>query len=223
MRRIFHILFKALLSILKLPRLFCQLCEATFYLSKMANHPNCEYFVCPYGIGDTLFLASLMKEYKKYHHVKKVCFIVKPNHRDLPRMFSAIDETIVSDRQVKILQIFAISLRRFRFGNLRYGHFILKFGWPEPGLMMGVNGASLMDVYRRPVLNLPFDAQPEIPKVSLDASEMVEWDKSLGIVKHLVVLMPNAVTVERLDSVVFEQLADELIRRGYGVYSISDL
>ncbi len=189
------------------------------YIYQLHKHPECIYFVAPYGIGDTLMLAGLMREYKKLNHIGKICFVVKNSHRDLAAMFDAVDEVIADDKMVKYLKAFAVNMRKFVFANFRYGHFILEFGWPEPGLMMGVKGVSLLDVYKRAVLNLPLDTKVESPKLFMDKKEIEKFAEKYPADRRVAVLMPYAVTIENLDPAFWEKIAAELNRKGYTVYT----
>ncbi len=219
MKLFFRLIKKALLAIVCFPYHLVQLICAAWYLLKMRRDPDCLFIVCPFGIGDTLFLASFMKEYKLHEGIGKVCFIVKQSHKDLPGMFSGVDKVIVSDREVKILRFFAKKTRKYTFGNFLYGHFILEPGWPEPGLLLGVNGVSLMDIYRRAVLRLPSDCLPEKGTLTMPEAALAEYDSQFAGQKNVVVLMPNAITVERMDLSFWESLAKKLSDRGYMVYT----
>ena len=219
MKLFFRLVKKAFLSIVRFPSDLVQMVCAAWYLLKMRRDPSCVYFLCPFGIGDTLFLASFMKEYKVNENVGTVCFIVKQSHKDLPGMFSGVDKVIVSDHEVKTLRFFAKKIRKYRFGNFFYGHFILEPGWPEPGLLLGVNNISLVDIYRHAVLRLPSDCLPEKGSLTMPESELEAYDKQFAGQKNVVVLMPNAITVERLDPSFWETLAQKLAERGYTVYT----
>lgn len=190
-----------------------------WYMYRFHRQPDCIYFLAPYGIGDTLFLAALMKAFKKENKVGRVCFIVKNSHRDLPGMFDAVDEVIVSDKMVKHLRRFALNKRKFTFANFRFGHFILDFKWPEPGRMMGVKGVTLIDVYKRALLNLPMDSELEPAKLFMDIREMRPLEEQYPSDKPVAVLMPYAVTVTNLDPSFWNRIAAGLIRQGYRVYT----
>ena len=160
MKGLFRQIGKLLLHILKLPYFAYQDLRSLWYVFEILWHSDTFYFVCPYGIGDTLYLASFMDAFKNQYGIPRVALIVKKSHREIPGMFPAVDETVVSNDRVKYLSLFANRYRKFAFRNFRYGHFILQMGWPGPGWMLGVKGVSLLDVYRRTVLNLPMDCEP---------------------------------------------------------------
>lgn len=120
---------------------------------------------------------------------------------------------------VTYLSTYAKRNRRFCQDNFRYGHFILDFGWPEPGQMLGIKKISLIDVYKRCVLRLPMDVKLELPKVQVSSNEMLQFQEKYGSLKKVVLLMPFAITVERLKVGFWEKLAECYKERGYKVYT----
>lgn len=177
------------------------------------------YYVCPHGIGDTLFVAALVEEYKRCYNVSRVYLVVRENHADLPDMFSAIDGKIASNRLVNLLTTYMRVHRVAAQDNLRFGHFILQFGWPEPGQLLGVRGINLLDIYRACVLNLEPGAKLQCPEVYVSRDELDKMIHPYISEKKTILLMPYASTIQKLPQTFWDGLAQEYLKRNYIVYT----
>lgn len=200
--------------IAKLPELF----YGGHLLRKFRKDQETTYIVCPFGIGDTLFVAMLIRAFKDHHNKKKVCLIVKENHRNLPDFFDSVDTKIVSNKAVKALALYARELNVFTSDNFRYGHFI-QFGWPEPGQLLGVKNINLIDIYKACVLNIPNSARFEYPNVCVSQQEFITYKSEYGKYDKVVLLMPYAVTIQRLDLEFWEKLAQYYLENGCTVFT----
>lgn len=178
-----------------------------------------KYILCPYGIGDTLFVASLIRAYKEQYGIARVVLVVKKSQVDLPDFFNSIDGKIVSDDIVCKLTRYSKSWRRFAEGNYQYGHFILDHAWPEPGQLLGIGSLNLLDIYKRCILKLPMDTKLELPRVSVSLEKMSEFERLYAKEEKVVLLMPYAVTLSRLPIEFWEKIAQYFKDKFYVVYT----
>ena len=186
---------------------------ASHYLSKIHRRDE-KFILCPYGIGDTLYVASLVAAYKTHHDIPSVKLIVKKGQEDIPDFFDAVDGKVVSNRMVRRLRAFDHRARVFEEGNYLHGHFVLDFAWPEPGRMLGVKGLSFIDIYKRLVLKLPMDAKLQLPKIMIPKARMDELTEAYGNKKTLL-LMPYTVTVGESDRRIWESISERYLEKGY--------
>ena len=200
-------------------RQFCDKISAKQYIKKLERDEETVYFLCPHGIGDTLFVASLIDSYKKTHMVKRVVLIVKKSHEALPDMFDAVDGKIVSDDLVRKLTDYARKNRIFKKGNFRFGHFILDFDWPEPGQLLGVRGINILDIYRSCILRVLPETKPQSPEAYVSQDTLNTMIRHYQKDKKTFLLMPYASTIGQLSKSFWEFLAQLLIENGYIVYT----
>lgn len=197
------------------PTLIMAECE----VHKLRKNYGTLYYVCPHGIGDTLFVAALIEEYKLRYHVPRVYLVVRENHADLPDMFSAIDGKIVNNRLVNLLTTYMRVHRIAAQDNLRFGHFILQFGWPEPGQLLGVRGINLLDIYRACVFNLEPGTKLQCPEVYVSPDELDKMIHPYISTPKTILLMPYASTIHKLSQTFWDRLAQECLKRDYIVYT----
>lgn len=193
--------------------------QSKYILQQWHKDPSTIYFVCPYGIGDTLFIASLINAYKSYYSIEKVVLVVKKSQSDLPDFFRSVDGKIVSDSIVHTLTKYSKNRQRFLEDNYRYGHFILNHDWPEPGQLLGIGGLNLIDIYKRCVLKIPLDANMELLHTTVGTLKMKEYQKKYGSNEKVVLLMPYAITLTRLPIEFWEKIAYQLKQKSYMVYT----
>lgn len=188
-------------------------------LNKWKNDNLTIYIVCPFGIGDTLFIASLIRAYKEHFGIARVILIVKNSQADLPDFFESIDGKIVSNKLVNRFMRYSRTWRRFKEENYQYGHFILDNAWPEPGRLLGIGNVNLIDIYKRCVLKIPLNTKLEFPKISVGITRMKELEKKYDKNEKVVLLMPYAVTLERLPMEFWEMMVQYYRKMSYRVYT----
>lgn len=52
--------------------------------------PDTTYIVCPGSIGDTLYVAALVKAFKKKNNISSVVLIVRKSHESIAGLFPSI-------------------------------------------------------------------------------------------------------------------------------------
>lgn len=182
------------------------------------------HIVCPYGIGDTLYVASLAESLKTVRSINKICLIIKRAHNQIPDWFDAVDEKIVSDEMVNALNIFSIAFGTWELKNYLYGHFHKDtngFLFPEYGACEVKN---MIYRYKKLVLHLPTDCLLEEPKIVPDEMLFEKLMTEYKIGKHSIILMPYANSTSLVSNEFWEVLTNILVDLGYVVFTnVKDL
>lgn len=176
---------------------------------------NNMYILCPYGIGDTLFVASLIKSYKQYFQEKrKVYLIVKDNHKDIPDWFETIDGKIVSTKLVNVLNKYCIGTQTWQLKNFLYGHFKKNVQGQLTKEYYNSCKDNAISLYKKLVFNLPDQCSYERPSIRIGNSSTPHT-----IDKSTIILMPYAASSKEIPSVFWETLAKIFTNCGYRVYT----
>lgn len=178
------------------------------------------YIVCPYGIGDTLYVASLIESFKRYRSMtQKVWLVVKKGHGQMPDWFDAVDEKLISDELVKVLNIFCVLTGTWELNNFLYGHFRKNDKWVLLPEFAECEEKSLLYRYRKLVFHLPEDCLPEEPKIFPQGELLDSLIKKYRIGGQSVILMPYAYSIERLSADFWEEIARLLHDTGHEVFT----
>lgn len=171
------------------------------------------YIVCPYGLGDTLYVSAFVKELKKQHGIKSVSLIVKESHAAIAEMFDAVDEIIRSDKLVEKLNVFSISTETWQLKNYLYGHFkksVQQINYEE----YDEKKYSMLELYRKFVMNIEEDSPLDM------ITYKNENDDHLNFISDAsVIIAPYAHTAKLLPVVFWEKVVDVLLNKGYEVYT----
>lgn len=169
------------------------------------------YICCPCGLGDTLYVAALAKEYKYiYSEVKKVCLIIKEKHMGLVSLFKGVDEIIISDGIVAALHVFSTSTETWNRNNYIYGHFTSD--WMEK-YIMGIYTGNMISSYKKYIMHLPEECQLEHPQFQKSCDVMTQ------INKNTIIMMPYAVSSDTLPECFWSEIAEKLLILGYQLYT----
>lgn len=181
---------------------------------------NILYVVCPYGIGDTLYVASLIEDLKKRRHIQhKICLIVKQGHSQIPDWFGAVDEKIVSDKMVKALNEFSILTGTWELNNYLYGHFRKNKRGELLPEYTECEVKNMVYRYKKLVFHLPVDCQIKKPDIIFRRDLLEFVIKKYEIGKQTIILMPYAYSMELASEDFWETLAEILIKYGYQVFT----
>lgn len=184
-----------------------------YEISGVAFDRNTMYICCPASIGDTLYIAALVKAYKREHpYVSKVCMVLKKGHGELGRLFPAVDEVLVSDEIVQILDFYSLYTQTWTLKNYVYGHFKKSSRFIYDPEYNQKDCRNILTRYSRLVMNLSTEA--ELEKIHL-GSALRYAEKS----NEDIVLMPYARTAKLLPFAFWETLARRLTEKGYTVYT----
>lgn len=170
---------------------------------------NTIYIVCPCSIGDTLTVCSLVYAYKIKNQSKKICFIVKKSHAQIPNLFDAVDEIIADNDLVRKLDGFSTYNLQFECENYLYGYFkrdsqlILL-----PEVQKYVDENDYISSYRSHVLGIREEFAPQ----TMLSEPLITTKKSI-------LLIPYAQTAPQLSRTFWEKIADYYLNNGYAVYT----
>lgn len=180
-------------------------------VSTITFDKNTYYICCPASIGDTLYVAALVRDYKKENpFIQKVCLILKKGHTELGKMFPAIDEILVSDELVQTLDEYSMYTQTWKLKNYLYGHFKKSIHFEYDQEYIKYN--AILSRYRRLIMDLPETAELESINLSKDSNT----DKNQ---EQCVVIMPWAKTAGLLPDSFWEELVERLRNTGHVVYT----
>lgn len=169
------------------------------------------YIVCPYGLGDTLYIAALVRELKRQHKISMVCLIVKNSHKAITEMFSSIDEVIVSDKLVEKLNVYSIATETWKLKNYLYGHFkknIMQINYEE----YDEKKYSMIDLYKKKVMNLSDSS-------NLDTISYEKCSIEEKISEKSIILAPYSHTAKQLSVGFWEKVANSFLNKGFDVFT----
>ena len=175
-------------------------------------------FFLPYGIGDTLFLCSLIEEFKKKNG-GKVTILVKKNHQNLVKMFPAVDRCIAL--KFNLLGFYyekICSSLEIKKGKIFIPHPLLNSNLSVLAKMLGYKGFSLLDMYKI-ALQLDENAVVKVPNISDSAiKEAKDFLNKLGFdAKKTVILMPDAFSVIELSQEFWFELINKVSELGFNI------
>lgn len=168
------------------------------------------YIVCPGPIGDTLYVAALVKAYKQKYKVSSVVLIVRKNHESIGEMFPSVDGCIVSHELVETLSIYSRSKKVWDMDNYRYGfgredyqHHIYAPAYVSKNFLSG---------YKIAIMGLEEEAEYEEIKIDRDANLLNAFNQKT------VIVMPHESSARRLPFKFWEALCLEL-SKNFTVYT----
>jgi len=203
----------------KIDILYQRIINIRFYLWFLIKRPtsNYYYFLCPYGIGDTLMVAMLAGAFKKNHCNKKICLVVKKTHGDIPDMFTKVDKKLICKEIPNDLDKY----NTFSNGSLTAVHPSIYF---EKGLLplLGYKGITLIDLYKI-ILKIPMDSVLERPvinsKLILSAKHKF---RSFNLKKNkTIILAPEANSSGMVNTSFWIKLSKNLKEAGWTVCTMS--
>lgn len=175
--------------------------------------------VCPYHLGDTFLIGSLMKAFQETHRgrAERVYMVTDRKQAELPRLFrpwvTAVAHPGLNPAMAHTLTPFASfePNRPFIVHMLHYGDGRL-------GAFMGHRGVTVMDLWRY-ILQLPFDAPLIRPNVwpELTANAEAIFAASGLPAGRTAVLFPKAYTSPPLPDPYWVALARRLEGMGWAV------
>lgn len=169
------------------------------------------YILCPFGIGDTLYVCSYIKAFKEKKCINNITLIIKDNHKALVECFPDINSFICSTELVKLIHKWTKINNIAQLTNYLFGHFELVPGILENGI------ASPIYLYRNIVLGLDNDAQMTFP--ILNSNNVSALNEKYHLSNPTVIVMPYAVSIPCIDMLFWETLVAILVKAGYQVYT----
>lgn len=160
------------------------------------------YFLCPGSIGDTLYVASLVKAYKKKQGISTVVLLIKKNQESIAGLFPSVDGSIVSDELVDILDIYFREQKVWELENYRYG--FARVGLDGHTYMRTYVEKNLLSGYKIAIMGLEEDA--EIEEMRIDKGNVFTDMFN----QKTIILMPHESSAKRLPLSFWEDLCMEL-------------
>lgn len=176
------------------------------------------YVVCPFGIGDTLYVGALLKGWRDMHAKgMRICMIVKKGHSQLPDWFDVVDEKIVSDEMVRDCYIYSVYSGDWMLKNYLYGHFHRD---RQNRLLLEYRDCEVKNMvyrYKKLVFHVPPQTPMEEPMIQPDPEAFWKWMESCNIGDWTIIIMPYAQSAGLLDVGFWERLVLMLTKMGYQV------
>ena len=189
--------------------------NGNLFIDSVLLDDNTLYVCCPYGIGDTLYVAALIDSYKSYYSINKdICLIVKDKHSFIPNYFDSIDKVIASDNLVNLLNHFSITTQTWRLENYLYGHFKKSEYRVLYSEYYTTPNKCMIQRYKQLVFGIPLNStlcKPSFKELILPESYSLD--------KNTIILMPYAMSTPLLPSFFWDLLAQILNRLGYHLYT----
>lgn len=175
--------------------------------------------VSPANLGDTVFIATLAKEYKKTHNISTLIIVAKKRQAEAAKLFEGVDETIgLDDNEMLGLRYYFTISRKFFENHIHYGHIPCDIRWEEPGMFYhippGFGGMPLMDVWTQRIFKLP--QKPELSEIML-SDEDIPYENEQKF-RNTVLIAPAAFTNKGIPESFWEKLVREIKNKGYEVY-----
>ena len=185
---------------------------------KIIKNEKYFYVFIDKGIGDFLMVASLAYIYEKKYN-KPIAFVVLKKQQDLTKLFSYIKKTIGLDsNDFQDLLFYFDSRNYYESTKHKYAFFkmpINKNGRRNWSKAHWDKKKFLSKRYKESVFN---DAKLDFMRpVPPTISEKLKKKHRVG--NNAVVLMPMANTVTTVNSVFWINLAQELIKKGFQVFT----
>lgn len=160
------------------------------------------YILCPGSIGDTLYVAALVKAYKEKNNVQVVMLIVRENHRSIGELFPSVDGSIVSKELVDLLQAYSRKDAVWELKNYRYG--FAREDYAHRIYMAEYEANNLLSGYKAAIMEVPEDVEYEKIHVNREKTVPEKYNKKA------IIVMPHESSARRLPIFFWEELCGEL-------------
>lgn len=167
---------------------------------------NYQMLICPWGIGDTLFVAMCIREYKR-RNSKKVIIICKRYTKEICENFKSIDKILGSDCVCKAFNWY-ISTRNNRVSeNYVYAHI-------DQINIEGYN--SILQRYANKILGIKGDINYEYP--SLQKNNLSVLNSIID--NNSIIIAPYAKSrLINLNMKFWEQIVNALLKKGFKIFT----
>lgn len=185
----------------------------------LKESPGAELIVSPANLGDTVFIGTLAKQYKKTHNVDTLLIAAKQRQADAVEWFDGVDAVMpLEDYEMICLRHYFIISRKFYENGIRYGHIPCYVDWNIPNNFLhiepGFRGDSLINVWKKRILDLPDDS--ELGGIIVPPNNgIVVCPAKYG---NAVLIAPAAFTNKGIPETFWEKLVAKLNEKGIEVY-----
>jgi hypothetical protein len=175
--------------------------------------------VCPYHLGDTYLISSLLPAFAETHRdrAERVYVLTEPKQAEIPRLFAPAATPVAVPGLGPQIADRLTSVAAFA-PNFPFIVHMLHYGDGRLGAFMGHRGVTVMDLWRH-ILQLPFDAPMAKPTVWPELRARAEKTfTETGLPRgRTAVLFPKAYTSPPMPDPYWTALARGLERRGWAV------
>lgn len=165
-------------------------------MKKMTNK-DFQYVSCLGGIGDTVYLLSLLNAYKKQMNVTNVRFFIRINHEPILKMYQIDPKNIIIVDENKALLMQKMKYKKIH--NYIYGHPIREVLFPEN--LLDLQGVTLLDLYKTCVFHIDVASKVEKPIPSYNI-----LDKN----NKCFIIAPSCVSTPPIGIIFWERLVEIL-------------
>lgn len=195
-----------------------------FLKKKLVKHITQDgyYFICPYGIGDTYLLCSLINHFRKLNRNKSITIFVESSHKSIPKMFGIkkvieVEKIYISKSDKLLLRLFNLNKKvAIKKNTLHIAHPIHLLSNKRLS-QIGSENFLFAELYKE-MLGLPAELNFTPPN-KMKRSYIINNKNSLikKINKQTVLLIPDAKSINNMPKKFWLFLSEELKRRGYRV------
>ncbi len=189
------------------------------FVETTSKSPGTEIIVSPANLGDTVFIASLAKSYKRHFGLNRLIIVAKKRQADAAEWFEGVDAVLgLEDKEIECLRYFFTVSRKFYNDGVRYGHIPCYIDEAYPNTFFhippGFDGDSLRHIWESRILGIPEESEMGkivVPKGMLDPAKK-------ELYKDAVLIAPAAFTNKGIPESFWEKLVGRLTEAGIKVY-----
>lgn len=185
-------------------RMLCKVGDTRF-------RKDATYLVCPGSIGDTLYVASLVKVYKHRNGIRRVILVVRRNQEGIAELFPSIDGSMVSNEVVEAMDLYSKSKAVWELNNYLYG--FAREDFSHNSYMHPFQEKNLLSGYKAAIMGLAEEAECE--EMQVDQGTPISSDR---FHRKTIIVMPHESSARRLPLSLWEELCRAL-SESYTVYT----
>ena len=184
---------------------------------------NADYIVCPEHIGDSIWIAAFVADYKLTHDCEKVFLVGKDSQVEIIGRFPGVDGTVaITSEEMLNLRRFIIYTNKYNDNHIIYAHFRARFYLEESGI--NVENVSDERIYgtmestRKAMLGIPeeYKASPR-NMLTFDDGNNTELKEMFS---RAVLFCPTMQTQRGyIPDKVFLKLINKYVESGYICYT----
>lgn len=182
-------------------------------------------FICPFGIGDTYLVCSLLEHLLIRNKKKFVKIFVKKKHKDIAELFknSKIRIKVVNMPNNKFFKLLALLPKKrsiLRPGHITIAHpgFIRGTSWNK----IGKGNTNFLKTWQE-FFGLDINCKPSLPLVTYTLKhQAMQRCLKLGLKKNkTIILAPEANSFKNFNLQFWQTVADSFKKRGFTVCLLS--
>lgn len=182
-----------------------------------------DLIICPEHIGDSIWIATFVSDYKKTHDCEKVFLVGKDSQVDIIGRFPEVDGTIaITSDEMLDLRRYIFYAEAYEKNHIVYAHFMARFYLTAQGIfVMNISDGRMLGTMRemrRHMLGIPEDYE-------LNPQRMIPFDD--GNDEELKEMFSDAVlfcpTMQTQQGYLPDELFEDMVKKytdaGYKCYT----